>query len=220
MDRTESSTEAQADRSASQTPQRILEAAERLFAERGLEGASTREITKAARANVGAINYYFGSKEGLIFAVFDRRLTPITEERLNALDALERAAGEMPLKAEDVLLAYIRPAVEHAFDPKWGSTSFAKLMGRLLGEPGTTVEKLKKAHFDRLAQRYDAALLRAIPSLRQQEMQWGKVFIVGALHYLLLTIDQSLPCPVDEKPDSQSLVRWLVSFAAAGLRAG
>ena len=42
-------------------------------------------------------------------------------------------------------------------------------MGRLIGEPGTTtVERLKKAHFDRLAKRFDAALLRAIPTLSQR----------------------------------------------------
>ena len=213
------SPESHADRNATQTRERILDAAERLFATRGLERVSTREITKAAEANVGAINYYFGSKEGLVFAVFDRRLTPITEERLAALDAVEEAAGETAPKVEDVLSAYVAPAVEHALDPKWGSTSFAKLMGRLIGEPGTTVEKLKKAHFDRLAQRFDAALLRAVPTLSQEALGSGKTFIVGALHYLLLMMDQSLPCLLDQKPECESLVRRLVCFAAAGLRA-
>ncbi|MGA2867260.1 MAG: TetR/AcrR family transcriptional regulator [Verrucomicrobiota bacterium] len=219
MSGTQLSLESHADRNATQTRERILDAAERLFAKRGLERVSTREITKAAQANVGAINYYFGSKEGLVFAVFDRRLTPITEERLAALDEVEEAAGETAPKVEDVLSAFIGPAVEHALDPKWGSTSFAKLMGRLVGEPGATVEKLKKAHFDRLAQRFDAALLRAVPTLSQESLGSGKTFIVGALHYLLLMIDQSLPCLLDQKPDCESLVRRLVCFAAAGLRA-
>jgi len=220
MHRTELTAEPRAEGSATQTRGRILDAAERLFAERGLEGVSTRDITALARANVGAINYYFGSKERLVFAVFDRRLTPITAERLAALDEVERAAGKAAPKAEAVLRAYIRPAVEHALNPKWGSASFAKLMGRLVGEPGTTtVERLKKAHFDRLAKRYDAALLRAIPTLSKEGLVCGKTFIVGSLHYLLLMLDQSLPCLTDRTPDCDDLVKRLVRFSAAGLRA-
>ena len=220
MHRTELTAEPPAERSATQTRERILDAAERLFAEHGLERVSTRDITALAEANVGAINYYFGSKEGLVFAVFDRRLTPITEERLAALDEVERAGGKAAPKAEAVLRAYIRPAVEHALNPKWGSASFAKLMGRLIGEPGTTtVQRLKQAHFDRLAQRFDAALLRAIPTLSNEGLACGKTFIIGSLHYLLLMLDQSLPCLIDRKPDCEDLVKRLVRFAAAGLRA-
>jgi hypothetical protein len=110
--------------------------------------------------------------------------------------------------------------VEHALNPKWGSASFAKLMGRLIGEPGTTtVQRLKQAHFDRLAQRFDAALLRAIPTLSNEGLACGKTFIIGSLHYLLLMLDQSLPCLIDRKPDCEDLVKRLVRFAAAGLRA-
>ncbi|HXP60357.1 MAG TPA: TetR family transcriptional regulator [Dongiaceae bacterium] len=220
MPKTESTAQPGIERNATQTRERILDAAERLFAEHGLEGVSTRDITALAEANVGAISYYFGSKEGLVFAVFDRRLTPITRERLAALDGEERAAGKAGPKAEAVLRAYIRPAVEHALDPKWGSTSFAKLMGRLIGEPGTTtVERLKKAHFDRLAKRFDAALVRAIPTLSPEGLACGKTFMVGSLHYLLLMLDEALPCLMDRKPDCEDLVQRLVRFAAAGLRA-
>jgi len=197
-----------------------MDAAEQLFAERGLERVSTRNITARAEANVGAISYHFGSKEGLVFAVFDRRLTPITERRLAALDEVEEACGGAAPEPEAVLAAYIRPAVEHALNPKWGNASFAKLMGRLIGEPGTsTVEKLKKAHFDRLAQRYDAALMRAIPTLSKEGLACGKTFIVGSLHYLLLALDQSLPGLLERQPECEELVTRLVRFAAAGLRA-
>lgn len=220
MDRTEDVAGAHPEPSPSLTRERIMDAAEQLFAQHGLERVSTRDITARAEANVGAINYHFGTKEGLVFAVFDRRLTPITEERLAALDRLERACGEAAPEAEAVLAAYIRPAVEHALNPKWGDASFAKLLGRLIGEPGTTtIVKLKKAHFDRLAQRYDAALRRAIPTLSDEALACGKTFIIGSLHYLLLVLDQSFPCPMDRRPDCEELVMRLVRFAAAGLRA-
>jgi AcrR family transcriptional regulator len=208
-----------ADKGASLTGDRILDTAERLFAENGLERVSIRDITAAAGANVGAINYYFGSKEGLVFAVFNRRLTPITEERLAALDQVEKAAGEAALQVEDVLRAFIRPVVAHALDPKWGSASFSKLMGRLVGEPGTTAGKLKAAHFDRLAARFDPAILRAVPGLSPEELHWRMRFIVGALHYMLITMDPAHPCWPGDEPDCDRQVRRLVAFAAAGLGA-
>jgi|Deesub1362B_J571_1020462.scaffolds.fasta_scaffold00355_9 AcrR family transcriptional regulator len=56
------------------TRDRILEAAERLFAERGFDAVGIREITTLADCNVSAVNYYFGNKKGLYMAVFKERL--------------------------------------------------------------------------------------------------------------------------------------------------
>jgi len=55
---------------------RILDQAEILFAEKGFQGVSVREITRAARCNLAAVNYYFGGKEKLYIEVFRRRWIP------------------------------------------------------------------------------------------------------------------------------------------------
>ncbi|TVP55269.1 MAG: TetR/AcrR family transcriptional regulator, partial [Halomonadaceae bacterium] len=60
----------------SETVDRILDAAEELFAERGFSETSLRMITSHARVNLAAVNYHFGSKKALIQAVFARFLTP------------------------------------------------------------------------------------------------------------------------------------------------
>jgi len=52
----------------------ILLSAEKLFAEKGFEGTSTREISKAANANISMIAYYFGSKEKLLERIFEYRM--------------------------------------------------------------------------------------------------------------------------------------------------
>ena len=83
----------QAERSSA-TRERLLDVAERLFARRGLDAVSVRDITQAAGANLGAITYHFGTMRKLIVAVFDRRMAPLTRQRLEALDAMEKAAGE------------------------------------------------------------------------------------------------------------------------------
>src|SRR5437773_5832038 len=96
----------------SDTRSRILDVAEELFGERGLGRVSIRDITRAAKANLAAINYHFGSKEDLVAAVFERRVVPVNQARLAALDKVEKAAGRRSPKLEDILQAFIRPAVE------------------------------------------------------------------------------------------------------------
>lgn len=59
---------------------RILEAATKLFAELGYEGASTRQIAKEAGANMAMINYYFGSKEGVFMEIMTQRIQSFKEE--------------------------------------------------------------------------------------------------------------------------------------------
>ena len=70
---------------------RLVEAAEKLFAENGFEAVSVRDITKEAGANVAAVNYHFGSRDGLVVAVMSRYLTPVNQERLTRLEKAEKA---------------------------------------------------------------------------------------------------------------------------------
>ncbi|STC93990.1 TetR/AcrR family transcriptional regulator [Chryseobacterium carnipullorum] len=65
----------------------ILFAAEKLFAEKGFEGTSTREISKAANVNISMISYYFGSKEKLYEKLVEYRMS---EGQFFAKDILER----------------------------------------------------------------------------------------------------------------------------------
>ena len=78
------------------TRERILDAAERLFAQRGFHGVSIRDITGAAEVDVALANYHFGSKQGLLEAVFLRRAEDLNSERLARLDAVIAGARGKP----------------------------------------------------------------------------------------------------------------------------
>lgn len=71
-------------RTSAATRDQLLAAGRRLFAERGYDGASVRAITREARANLGGVTYYFGSKRGLYAAVLEQGLRPLAE-RVNAV---------------------------------------------------------------------------------------------------------------------------------------
>ncbi len=55
----------------------ILDTAERLFAMRGFDGASVRDIAQEADVNIAMISYYFGSKERLIESIFLKRVMDV-----------------------------------------------------------------------------------------------------------------------------------------------
>jgi len=96
----------------SDTKERILDAAERLFADHGFPATSMRDITQEAGVNLAAVNYHFGSKEALMIAVLDRSTAPVNRARLEQLDALEAAAGDAPVETEQIVRAFLTPLFE------------------------------------------------------------------------------------------------------------
>lgn len=217
-----------------------MDAAERLFAERGFDGASVRDITKAAKANLGAINYHFGTKDGLIMAVFTRRLKPLNEKRLAQLDAVEARApaareaagadslttvpGSLPL--EEVLEAFLRPMVEQHADELENTQAFTRLMCRCFQEPNPQLKSLIFDQFGELVQRTNAALLRAVPGLPPEEVFWRMCFLFGSAHHALDIWSRfatnpfvSMPGAPHPRPlDQAALLKRLIAYAAAGLR--
>jgi len=199
------------------TRTRILDVAEALFSEQGFDRVSIRDITNKAHVNLAAINYHFGSKEDLIASVFERRVVPVNEARLAALDAVEQSAKKHP-KLEDILEAFIRPAVQCSFGTAKGEKAFSKLFGRCLSEPNPEIETLLARQFESLVERLDAALMKALPHLSRSEIFWCMKFTFGALHHWLVTRDRFLP-PWLDKVEVEEQIQKLISFAAAGFRA-
>ncbi|MEU6419148.1 TetR/AcrR family transcriptional regulator [Streptomyces spiralis] len=89
----------------------LLEAAERLFAQRGLEAVSMREIVQAAgQRNHAAIQYHFGGRDGLVRALYEYRLPPLNRRRHDLLNYLQASGGQADVRA--VVTAYAQPLVE------------------------------------------------------------------------------------------------------------
>jgi AcrR family transcriptional regulator len=95
------------------TKDRILGAAEELFAQFGFAGTSLRQVTSRADVNIAAVNYHFGSKENLVNEVFRRRMDEMSERRLNEL---HQAQEEHPGELEPILAAFIQPALALTLD--------------------------------------------------------------------------------------------------------
>ncbi|HSI62862.1 MAG TPA: TetR/AcrR family transcriptional regulator [Candidatus Saccharimonadia bacterium] len=208
------------------TKRAILDAAEDLFAERGIDATSVRDITQTAGVNLGAIHYHFGSKNELIVEVFSRGLTPLNQMRMNLLAQVEQAAGKDALPLEEVLRAFIKPTVEYLVAEDGTPIKFLRLLCRCFQEPHPQLATLLAEHFQELFLRFNKGLLRAVPGMPEGELFWRMTFMFGSLHQSLDTWVQFDSNPftcMEGAPRAARLSRdelgeALISYSTAGFR--
>lgn len=211
----------------SETRTAILDAAEQLFAERGVEGTSVRDITRLANVNLGAINYHFGTKDRLAIEVFIRAVEPVTQRRLAWLDRLEKEADGEPLSIETIMEVLIRPMMESGSEGTRTSDAFRQLTSRCFQESNLEIKALVKERFGNLCGRIDTAIMKALPNLSPEEIFWRTHFTIGAMHHTLsfwMRFD-TLPIPgvpeglIPRRLDAEEFIRQLVICGAAAFRA-
>ncbi len=202
------------------TKDRILDAAERLFALRGYASTSLRKIISEAGVNLAAVHYHFHSKEALLDAVILRRAGPVNRERLEMLGQFEREAGESPAAVERVLEAFLAPPFRLVCSSGPGGAFFARLMGRILAE-SDLLSKILRNHFGDVLARFKCALGRALPDVPEEELVLRMHFAVGAMAHTLRGIQEieaEAPGFGSTLPPDAVLDR-LVHFVSAGFRA-
>ena len=202
------------------TRTRILDTAEALFMEHGLEATSLRAITTAAGANLAAVNYHFGSKGILVEEVFRRRLTWLNQERLRRLDEFEAAAAGGPVKPRLIVDAFFGTALRLAADIDGGGRTFMRLLSRTYTEPAAFLRSFLAEEYAAVVVRFKAALCKALPDVPKDEIVWRFHFMVGALSYALSGADAPHivnGMPLDDDPEALSA--RLMSFLIGGLRA-
>lgn len=202
------------------TKEALLDAAELLCAERGVAGASLRAITARAGANLAAANYHFGSKDALVRAMLARRLRPVNRQRIELLDAAERAHDGAPPLAE-VVHAFLAPLVTFGRELPDGGRNFARLCGRALGSPDPTLGALLREELGEVLGRFGAAFQRALPELSREELMWRIHFVIGAVSHALAggELIRAVSGGVCDPDDRPRILEHLVAFACGGLAA-
>lgn len=206
---------------AKSTRDEIMDVAERLFGEHGFDGTSLRQLTKAADVNLAAVNYHFRSKEGLLDAIFERRLVPMNRERIDLLDRALSATppGGRP-ELEAIIHALVWPPLRLWRQEDSGGHHFIKLIGRIHQDPRSEVKQMFHRYFDTIEKRFVEAMQRACPELPQSELIWCGVFTVGGMVRTLCIADELCPRFGDlNLSDVEGIARRLVTFSAAGFRA-
>jgi len=195
--------------------QKLLDAAEKLFAEKGFDGTSVRDITTEAKCNVAAVNYHFGGKDNLYTEAFRRKLILLRDVRVTRIDEVMARGAETTL--EDLLRAFGKAF----FEPIVGvsnSSRFIKLWLREMLDqrlPATMfVEETFRPVFGSLQQ----ALLKVCPGLGEARALSATHAVVGQLTHLLQMREFWAQEHDSPKFDLDSALEYTVEFSAAGIR--
>jgi AcrR family transcriptional regulator len=202
------------------TRDRILDAAEKLFAERGFYGVSIRDVTGAAEVDVALVAYHFGNKQGLLEAVFLRRADDLNDERLARLDAVLEAAGRKPPRLEDIIDAFTHPLLDRSLRGTPGWKSFFALIAEI-NNSREFGGLLMSRFFDPVVQGFIQAIRRALPEADDRDVYWAYHFLSGALTLTFAEtgrIDR-LSGGVCKSSDLASVHQRMVPYCAAGFRA-
>jgi AcrR family transcriptional regulator len=202
-----------------ETSSKILDAAERLFADGGYAATSLRSIMAEAGVNVAAIHYYFRSKESLLEAVLARRVEPANRERLRVLEEYEASTGEGRPEVEMILQAFLYPTFRMAADPEQGGYTFVRLLGRLQAE-SDHLPNIVLSRLGPVLLRFAGALAKALPELPPNELFLRARLAMGATAQLLRDAPRIRNLTPDEgAPDWESMLQRLIPFLSAGFRA-
>ena len=202
------------------TRARILDAAERLFARRGFHGVSIRDITGTAGVDVALANYHFGSKQGLLEAVFLRRAEDLNSERLARLDELLASGRSKAPTLEEIIDAFTHPLLDRSARGGPGWKSYFALIAEINNSPEFG-GVLMTRHFDPVVQRFIEAIRRALPGCDERDLFWAYHFLSGALTLTFAETGRidKLSGGVCRASDLDSVHERLVPFCAAGFRA-
>jgi len=199
------------------TSEKILDAAEELFAQHQYDAVSVRQITGAAGVKLGLAHYHFSSKEDLFNAVIRRRIDLLTQSRRSLLlKFLEDNNGE-PLPIEKLVLAFVTPYLYWSLNGGPGWRSYARLVSSLLGYNLKLLQEL----FDPGAYLFLQEMRRSIPKADESGIQWGFDFMVGLMCNTFSEVDRisGLSGGLCSTANIEEACRHMASFIAAGLSA-
>jgi AcrR family transcriptional regulator len=195
----------------------ILFAGERTFAEFGYNGASMRAIGREAGVNQAMIAYYFGSKEGLLHAIMRRRSTFVNDQREERLTALF-ADGQPTV--EDLVEAFLAPLIELGTDERAGGYAYVKLLAVFTHSIDEVAKRVIAENFDGIARRFTDAFREIEPQMTESDAIRAYLLSLGA-GIASVGIDTRAGRMSDryDHPDPAKLLRAVVAFSSAGVRA-
>lgn len=204
----------------SDTKIRILDAAEKLFAERGFSDTSLRLITGRAEVNLASVNYHFGSKKELIRAVLARYLDVFMPAAAGQIQQLQQCQQQVPL--EQVFAALVEPLLQLNQVRHGGTTVFLQLLGRGYIESQGHLRWFITTHYRDALQQFVSAVSDSAPQVPAAEMFWRLHFTLGTIVFTMASADALMEIATadfDEHNDIEAVIRKVIPYMAAGVTA-
>lgn len=198
---------------------RLLDSAEQLFAERGFDGTSIRDLAAAAGCNIASVNYYFGGKDKLYVEIWRRHLHLLRDARIASIDkVLSESAGEPSL--EDLLRsfahAFLGPLVDESGGPR-----LMKLMAREMINPHLPASMFGDDVIKPTLSAMQQALAKVCPDLPESKVPLVVFSLIGQLLHTI-RVKMMLHSLDDEALamfEPAKVIDHIVAFSAAGIGA-
>jgi AcrR family transcriptional regulator len=205
-----------------QARERILDQAERLFAELGYHGTSLREVARACAVRQSLVQYHFKTKEGLFRAVFERRVLPMNHDRMRRLHRIEIDAGPQGTPdARKVVMALVEPMLLLSRHGRGGAELYPQLIAQIINDPQPHARKISQEFNDPVARATIGALKRALPQMSEDDLVWCYIFAVGAMVCSVAGTGRARHLSNNrcDPDDVDRILSLLVPFVAGGLDA-
>jgi len=194
---------------------RLLDAAEELFADYGFNGVSVRQIVERANVNLGAIPYYFGTKENLFKEVLLRRAVPLRQERERLIAQL-KAKGTPPT-LEDIIWVLLEPA----FRTSQENHAFRRLLGRASMDPTPEVRTLLAEIYNKDFMLVPGVLREICADMPETVFNWRLNCFYGVMLFVQADTGkiQTIVGADFDTATPEVALKHVIPFLAAGFRA-
>ncbi|MEH6464207.1 MAG: TetR/AcrR family transcriptional regulator [Shewanella psychromarinicola] len=204
--------------SRTDTKTRILDAAEKLFAERGFSETSLRLITSKAEVNLASVNYHFGSKKELIRAVLARYLDVFMPSAAIEINRLHNAPEHASLN--EIFSALINPLLELNKVRNGGTIIFLQLLGRGYIESQGHLRWFITTHYGEHLATFVQAVSASVPHIPAAEMFWRLHFTLGTIVFTMASADalnEIAAADYGEHNNIEAIIRKVIPYMAAGV---
>jgi AcrR family transcriptional regulator len=192
-----------------------MQVAERLFARRGYNGVSLREITRKAGVDVAMIKYYFDHKQGLFDALLQRRADILNRERSEALKAVLEKNDPAPV--EEIINAFTHPILLKVVSEDASWRDYFGMLAQVNNNPEWGGKAMSR-YFDPLVSQFIDALKDSLPESNDADIYWCYHFLSGALTLTFADTKRidALSNGLCHSSDFEAVHQRLVPFVSAG----
>lgn len=196
--------------------ERILVAAEKVFADKTFDGASLRDIAREAEVPFSLASYHFGSKEALFEAIIERRSGEVVDHRRKLLLAARNAANPRAIPLEQIVHAYVYPFLERARSggPHW--ENYTRLISHTANSRRWSA--IISRYYDDVAQEFLSEISRTLPHASRSQIVYGFTFLVSAMLGVAARTrrSDSLSDGATRSDDLEEAMSALLAFLAGG----
>lgn len=207
------------DKDKSERGDRILNAAEELFALHGYDGVTLRTLANTAGVDVALINYYFGPKQQLFDTVFKRRAQILNEQRLTALQSAQQDAAPGVVSVEKIIEAFLRPleVAQESNDEGW--KNYCALLA-YVNNSAVWGPVLMSKHYNDLVDVFVDALRDALPQSDDADLYWCYHYMSGAMSLTFANTGRidKMSRGLCRSDDFRAAYDRMIPFVAAGFR--